>query len=85
MKIRLVSGAKKGENGIMTKPHELPTVARNAVLEAAELVNQAKIELSHLRSQDAVEIGEIAEIEIKLADALRWLESVGAQTRPEEL
>ena len=67
------------------KPHALPTIARNAVLEAAELVNMAKIELAHLRQADAIDSGDIAEVEVKLADALRWLESVGAQTRPEGL
>lgn len=84
MRIRLEKGDKKDAD-YMTKPHLLPTIAGEAVRQASELVNQAKISLSHLRRTDAIDSGDIAEIEIKLADALRWLESCGAPTRPEEL
>jgi hypothetical protein len=83
MKIRLEKGTKKDAN--MTKLHLLPTLAGEAVQQASELVNKAKIALSHLRQADEIDSGDIAEVEVKLADALRWLESCGAQTRPEEL
>jgi hypothetical protein len=65
------------------KPHALPTVAGEAMKQGAELANKAKIAVSKMRKADPNNIA-LADIEIQLTDALRWLEKAGAQTKPEE-
>ena len=70
-----------------TRPRELGNNAKEAIASAAEEVNDAAridqqlIESAHTLSQQDVQNRHMA-IQIKLQRALRWLESIGAPTKP---
>jgi hypothetical protein len=51
--------------------------------QGAELVNQTNIKLAKLRKKHPENIA-LAEMQIQLTEALRWLEIAGATTKPEE-
>jgi hypothetical protein len=70
----------------MTEPGQWPRVAARARDDAADLVQQAKAKLTHIRTNGCeISKNEIALIELDLSNALLLLISVGARIRPEGL
>lgn len=74
----------------MTKPREWPDNAKEARDSAAEnisaglkLIRQVLKHNGELTNEDKVRALSLAAMHLQ--DALRWLESAGAQTRPQNL
>jgi hypothetical protein len=73
------SGCNQGNE--MTKPREFPTVAAEARDQAAEHTQEALILIEPMANQDT----RLMKACLELVKALRWLESVGASTKPERM
>lgn len=70
-----------------TKPRDLGNNAKAAVNTAAEELNAAIqinsciVDTSHTMSAQEIKVRAMS-LHIKLLNAIRWLESIGAQTKP---
>lgn len=69
----------------MTEPRPLPNNCKTAISEAAEHVAAARLKLKRMVVTAPYEELSITRAILDLTEALRWLESIGSQTRPEQL
>ena len=69
----------------MTEPRPLPNNCKTAIFEAADDVASARLTLKKLANSNFYPELKIMSAILDLTEALRWLESIGAPTRPEQL
>ncbi len=68
----------------MTTPRALPNNCIDARDTAAELVQEALVMLNPYKPEPLDHSKKVT-IGLRLSDALRWLESIGATTKPEHI
>jgi len=83
--IRRDYGVNRDSEGEMTEPRPLPNNCKTAIFEAADDVAAARLTLKKLAAEAVYHELPLMKAILDLTEALRWLESIGAPTRPEQL